>query len=59
MGEFFAEPDPTVALRRPGRVWHAGKVAFERYWLGEGGGRTLAALGLRLGSRLLGIPARL
>lgn len=59
VGEFFAEPDPTVALRRPGRVWHAGKVAFERYWLGEGGGRTLAALGLRLGSRLLGIPARL
>jgi hypothetical protein len=20
-------------LRRPGRHWHLGKVAFERYWL--------------------------
>jgi sulfide:quinone oxidoreductase len=32
-GDFYAEPAPKVRLRRPGRHWHLGKVAFERYWL--------------------------
>ena len=32
-GDFYAEPAPGVRLRRPGRRWHLGKVAFERYWL--------------------------
>ncbi len=32
-GDFYAEPAPKVRLRRPGRRWHLGKVAFERYWL--------------------------
>ena len=32
-GDFYAEPVPQVRLRRPGRHWHLGKVAFERYWL--------------------------
>ncbi len=32
-GDFYAEPAPQVRLRRPGRQWHLGKVAFERYWL--------------------------
>lgn len=32
-GDFFASPNPTVALRRPGRLWHLGKLAFEQYWL--------------------------
>ncbi len=32
-GDFYAEPAPQVRLRRPGRHWHLGKVAFERYWL--------------------------
>ncbi|HEU4449752.1 MAG TPA: FAD/NAD(P)-binding oxidoreductase [Gaiellaceae bacterium] len=32
-GDFYAEPRPQVRLRRPGRHWHLGKVAFERYWL--------------------------
>jgi len=30
---FYAEPGPSVRLRRPGRRWHLAKVAFERYWL--------------------------
>jgi sulfide:quinone oxidoreductase len=34
VGEFFAEPDPTLALRAPGRYWHTGKVLFERSWIG-------------------------
>lgn len=32
-GDFFASPNPSVALQRPGRVWHLGKVGFEQYWL--------------------------
>jgi sulfide:quinone oxidoreductase len=58
-GNFYATPDPAVTLRRPGRLWHAGKVLFERYWLSRGLMRRLAGLGLRLGSALFGVPARL
>lgn len=32
-GNFYAEPDPVVKLKTPGRLWHWGKVAFERYWM--------------------------
>lgn len=32
-GRFYAEPDPVVDMRRPGRIWHWGKVAFEKWWL--------------------------
>ena len=28
-GNFFAEPSPSVAIRKPARYWHVGKVAFE------------------------------
>jgi len=59
IGDFYADPDPAVALRRPGRAWHAGKVLFERYWLSRGPAHELAGLGLRLGSGLLRVPARL
>ncbi len=58
-GDFFAAPEPAVALRRPGRAWHAGKVLFERYWLSRGLEHELAGVGLRLGSALMRVPARL
>jgi sulfide:quinone oxidoreductase len=32
-GDFYAEPEPQLRLRRPGRKWHWGKVAFEKWWL--------------------------
>jgi sulfide:quinone oxidoreductase len=32
-GDFFASPVPRVAMYRPGRIWHAGKMALEQYWL--------------------------
>lgn len=31
-GNFYARPAPAVRPYRPGRHWHAGKVAFERHW---------------------------
>jgi len=32
-GDFYASPVPKVAMYRPGRTWHAAKIAFEQYWL--------------------------
>ncbi len=32
-GNFYAEPRPQIAMSAPGWHWHAGKVAFEKYWL--------------------------
>ncbi|TAK24132.1 MAG: NAD(P)/FAD-dependent oxidoreductase [Chloroflexota bacterium] len=58
-GEFYAEPNPVLRLQRPGRMWHLGKVLFERYWMGDGLGRALAAAGLSLGGRVFGVPAAL
>jgi sulfide:quinone oxidoreductase len=31
-GHFYAEPAPVMKLRSPSRLWHLGKVAFEKYW---------------------------
>ncbi len=53
-GAFFAEPDPVLSLRRPGRSWHLGKVLFERSWIGGRRERRLAGAVLHAGSRLLG-----
>ncbi|MBI4317491.1 MAG: NAD(P)/FAD-dependent oxidoreductase [Chloroflexi bacterium] len=58
-GAFYAEPEPAMKLQKPGWLWNAGKLLFERYWMGEGLNRKAAELGLLLGSRLLGIPAAL
>jgi sulfide:quinone oxidoreductase len=59
IGAFYTEPDPKMDLRKPGRLWHLGKVLFEQYWLGEGPSRVGAQLALRLGSRVLRVPAAL
>ena len=59
IGEFFAEPEPALDLRRPGRFWHAGKVLFERSWIGGRLERRLARAGLAVGSRLAGIRVTL
>ncbi|MCQ3979988.1 MAG: NAD(P)/FAD-dependent oxidoreductase [Anaerolineae bacterium] len=58
-GQFYAEPNPAVGQPRSGRLWHWGKVMFERYWLGEGIARQSARLGLNLGAKIFGIPASL
>jgi len=32
-GNFYAEPEPRIKIRRPGRPLHWGKIAFEKWWL--------------------------
>jgi hypothetical protein len=55
VGEFFAEPDPVLRLRRPGLSWHLGKILFERSWIGARHERRAAHAGLVAASRLLGL----
>jgi sulfide:quinone oxidoreductase len=55
-GDFYAEPAPQVPLPRSGPLWHWGKIAFEKYWLGEGLARTVSRSALRWGGRALGVP---
>ena len=55
-GEFYAEPDPVVPLPRSGRMWHWGKILFEKYWLGEGFTRQVSGFGLTAAAKILGIP---
>jgi sulfide:quinone oxidoreductase len=57
-GQFYAEPNPIVPLPRAGRLWHLGKVMFERYWLDEGVTRQAMRLGLNAGAKVFGISAR-
>ncbi len=58
-GDFYARPDPSVVLRGPGRIWHGGKLLFERYWLADGLERATATVLLRGAARLLGVQAEL
>ncbi len=31
-GNFYAKPAPIIKMRRPGRLWHLGKILLEKYW---------------------------
>jgi sulfide:quinone oxidoreductase len=59
VGNFFAEPDPALDLRRPGRVWHVGKVLFERSWIGSPLERRIGRAGMIAGGRLAGFRVEL
>jgi len=56
-GAFYASPAPVVLLRKPGAIWHLGKVLFERSWIGSGVERALASAALRVGARLTGVKS--
>lgn len=32
-GRFYAKPSPIIKMNRPARIWHWGKILFEKYWL--------------------------
>jgi len=31
-GNFYSKPSPMIKMRRPGRLWHWGKILLEKYW---------------------------
>ena len=56
-GNFFAEPTPEIQLRQIGKVWHVGKILFEKWWLAPPGlGRTALGWAMKLGDKVYGIP---
>lgn len=59
-GDFYGSPHPDVKLKRLGKIWHWGKVLFEKWWLAPIGFRknVLQSL-LKVGSSVLKIPVKL
>lgn len=58
-GIFYGEA-PQVRLHEPSRLWHLGKVLFEKWWLAPFGPRREALRWLLwLGGRIQGIEVRL
>lgn len=59
-GDFFASPHPDVKMKKLGKVWHLGKVLFERWWLSTAGlKKNFYQYILTLGGKVLGIPIKL
>jgi len=60
VGEFFATPSPCLELRNISRVWHLGKVFFEKWWLSSfGTKRRLLGLTINLSNKFMKVPVRL
>lgn len=59
-GDFYGSPHPDVKLKHLGKIWHWGKVLFEKWWLAPIGFRKniLQSL-LKIGSYVLKIPVKL
>lgn len=55
-GNFYAEPDPVVEMRKPGRMWHWGKAFFESYWMNDGLSHVMSRWALGIGSKLFRVP---
>ena len=31
-GDFYASPDQAIKLHKPSKIWHIGKILFEKWW---------------------------
>ena len=59
-GDFYGSPHPEVKLKHLGKIWHWGKVLFEKWWLAPIGFRkSILKSFLRIGSSVLKIPVKL
>ena len=59
-GDFYASPHPDVKLKRLGKIWHWGKVLFEKWWLAPTGfWKNILRSLLKWGSSVLRIPVKL
>ena len=56
-GNFFAQPAPQVQFYKLGKIWHVGKILFEKWWLApQGPYREMLRLALTAGARLSRVP---
>lgn len=56
-GEFYAEPSPRLRLGNVSRIWHWGKILFEKWWLSSFGiKKRLLGLIIKIGGAVLRIP---
>lgn len=59
-GDFFASPHPDVKMKKLGKVWHWGKVFFEKWWLAPVGfTKNIYKYIIILGGKIFGIPVKL
>jgi sulfide:quinone oxidoreductase len=59
-GDFFGEPNPDVKMKQLGKIWHWGKVLFEKWWLAPTGfTKNIYRYILTIGGRIFGIPIKL
>ena len=59
-GDFYGSPHPDVKLKRLGKIWHWGKVLFEKWWLAPiGFTKELYKQLMIIGSKLFGVQIKL
>lgn len=59
-GNFYREPSPDVRLRKVGKIWHLGKVLFEKWWLSPIGlKRSLLHQSITIGRKIMRIPVNI
>jgi len=59
-GNFFGEPNPQVHLKKVGKIWHIGKILFEKWWLSPIGiKKEIYRNMLQVGSKVIGIPIKI
>lgn len=59
-GDFFGAPVPKVKMKKLGKIWHFGKVLFEKWWLSPVGfSKSAYKYILITGGKLFNIPIKL
>ena len=59
-GDFYASPHPDIKIKQLGKIWHLGKVLFEKWWLAPVGLiKSIYKNMLVLGGKMFGIPIKL
>lgn len=59
-GKFYAEPAPDLKFRETGKIWHWGKVLFEKWWLSPFGfKKAMLHQMMNIGGKLKGIPIKM
>lgn len=58
-GDFYALPAPKLRVHQTGKVWHWGKVLFEKWWLSPFGlKRSLLGKAITVGAKFWDVPIK-